>query len=165
MSKDNIQPGPAKSLGLGKAFMALSRSTSLTVASIKQKFKPDTATSDLPNEAKNKKQRKATLAKIQAKNKVAKKKSDRRKDYKKKAEWKKAEKRKSDKRKKKNKKTSMKKNNRTFNVPQHGSKAHIEKKTRLNKVKKVTTLSKDSYLNVKNFCKQKFSTFHCTKIF
>ncbi|CCD34667.1 predicted protein [Botrytis cinerea T4] len=134
MSKDNIQSGSAKSLGFGKAFVALSRTTVLTIASIKQKFKPGAITSDLPNEAKDKKQRKATLAKIQAKNKAAKKKSD--------------------KGKKKNKRKSMKKNKRTFNVPKHRSKARIEKRTRFGKVKKLTTLSKDSYLNVKNFFKR-----------
>ncbi|KAK8906852.1 hypothetical protein QC760_005419 [Botrytis cinerea] len=37
MSKDNIQSGSAKSLGFGKAFVALSRTTVLTIASIKQK--------------------------------------------------------------------------------------------------------------------------------
>ncbi|KAF7916799.1 uncharacterized protein EAE98_010521 [Botrytis deweyae] len=137
MSKDDVEFRPAKSLGCRKAFVALSRTSSLTIASIKQKFKPGVTTSDPPSRAKDKKQRKPALTRVQAKHKPSKKKAD---------------KKTSGKRKNKNGKKSTK-DKRTFNVPNRRSKARMEKRTRYSKVKKVVNMPKISYIKLKNFFK------------
>ncbi|TGO46194.1 hypothetical protein BCON_0339g00120 [Botryotinia convoluta] len=152
MSKDDIESRPAKSLEFRKAFVALSRTSSLTIASIKQKFKPGLTTLHLPDGAKDK-QRTPTLTRLQAKNKASKKKkTSKEKANKKKSDKTKSDKRKSDKRKTKNKKESTK-DKRTFNVPKRGSKARMEKRRRFSKVEKVVNLPKVSYINLKNFLK------------
>ncbi|KAF7880276.1 uncharacterized protein EAF01_012037 [Botrytis porri] len=163
MLKDDIKSRFTKSLGLGKAFVALSRTSSLTVASIKKKFKPGVKTSHLPNrakdnlpsEAKDKKQKKPTLAK----NKQSKKKAN-----KKNSNQKKSDKRRSEKRKKVDDKKSTK-DKRTFNVPKCGSKVRMEKRTRSSKVKKVVNLPKVSYMKLKNFLKPIRVYFYYTYLY
>ncbi|TGO23684.1 hypothetical protein BPAE_0124g00160 [Botrytis paeoniae] len=147
MPKDDIKSRFTKSMGLGKAFVAVSRTSSLTIANIKQKLKPDVTTSHLPNGAKEKKQQKPALTKVQAKNKLSKKKADMKKSNKKKLD-----KRRSEKREKKNGKKSTK-DKRTFNVPKRRSKARMENRTRFSKVKKGVNLPKVSYIKLKNFLK------------
>ncbi|KAF5876863.1 uncharacterized protein Bfra_001218 [Botrytis fragariae] len=147
MPNDDIKSRFSKSLGFGKAFMALSRTSSLTIANIKQKFKPGVTTSHLPNGSKEKKQQKPAFTKVRAKNKPSKKKADKKKSNKKKLD-----KRKSGKREKKNEKKSTK-DKRTFNVPNRKSKARMEKRTRFNKEEKVVNLPKISYIKLKNFLK------------
>ncbi|TGO16592.1 hypothetical protein BTUL_0026g00450 [Botrytis tulipae] len=137
MSKDDIESRPAKSLGFRKAFVAFSRTSSLTIASIKQKFKSGVTTSHLPSREKDKEQRKPALTRVQAKNKPPKKKAD---------------KKKSEGRTNKDGKKSTKEK-RTFNVPKRRSKARVEKRTRSSKVKKVVNLPKISYIKLKNFLK------------
>ncbi|KAF7954079.1 hypothetical protein EAE96_005212 [Botrytis aclada] len=149
MSRDVIQSRPTKSLGFGKAFIALSRTSSFTIDSIKQKFKLGVMTSHPSNKEKDKKQRTPTLKRLQAKINASKKKANRKK---------------SEKRKKKDEKESIK-NRRTFDVPKRRSKARLEKRRRSNKVDKVVKLSKNSYINVKNFLKPICVPFFYTGLF
>ncbi|KAF7920555.1 uncharacterized protein EAE97_011448 [Botrytis byssoidea] len=145
MSKDDIESRPAKSLGFRKVFVALSRTSSLTIASIKQKFKQGVTTSHLPNRAKDKEQRKPALTGVQARNRPSEKKVD---------------KKESEKRKNKNGKKSTQ-DKRTFNVPKRRSKARVEKETRSGKVRKVANLPKISYIKLKNFLKPVY-LYTCT---
>ncbi|KAF7898090.1 hypothetical protein EAF00_004536 [Botryotinia globosa] len=137
MSKGEIESRTVKSLGFRKAFVAFSRTSSLTIASIKQKFKSGVTTSHLPSRAKDKEQRKPALTRVQAKNKPLNKKAD---------------KKKSEERTNKDGKKSTN-DKRAFNIPKRRSKARVEKRTRSSKVKKVVNLPKISYIKLKNFLK------------